>query len=265
MAGSGGTYGYGYSPVRTPRAIGGGAGSFGARTVRRREVYSATGGLGREATGGRSRIQHGGAIPGMGRVSGGGSNRIPSFGGAVTLTGEWEGCLDWFNTFSMRLQKALDAGQERACLLLVRTIKQGIESGQPVGGQPFTPLHWFTIQEKGNDRPLIEQGQLLESIKHKKVGYMAWFVGVFRGEVHHSGFKTVELAIILEEGALIPVTADMWTYLASRGFVLSPRTQYIHIPARPFLRPPIEDRGTQEAMIREISSALIRVMSKVRV
>jgi hypothetical protein len=261
-----GTYGYGYSPVRTPRAIGGGRGSFGATSVRRREVYSATGGLGREATGGRAKIQHGGEVPGF-RTGGarGLAGRMGAFGGAVALTGEWDAAMGWFRTFSSRLEQALNRGQERACLLLVRTIKQGLESGHPVGGQPFTPLHWFTIQEKGNDRPMIEQGQLLESIDYRKVGFQSWFVGISRGEVHHSGFKTVELATILEEGALIPVTMGMHTYLASKGFVLSPQTQYIHIPARPFLRPPIENRGVQEQMIKEISSEVIKVMSKVRV
>lgn len=257
-----GTYGYGFSPIRTPRAIGGGAGSFGAATVRRREVYSATGG---RTMGRRSQIQHGGEIPGMGA----GRGRSPfsgllGTGGAVRLTGEWDSCMTWFQTFSSRLEQALNRGQERACLLLVRTIKQGVESGHPVGGQAFTPLHWFTIQEKGNDRPLIEQGDLLNSIKFKKVGFQSWFVGIFRGEVHHSGFKTVELATIMENGALIPVTMEMHTYLASKGFVLHPQTQYIHIPARPFLRPPIENRGVQELMIREISNEVVKVMSKVR-
>lgn len=237
--------------IRTPRQVGGG--------YRRREIFSATG---QTSWGRRAKIHHGGGAggAGMGQRA---ASRMPSPTGPVTLYGDWKLATAFFAGAQVRIQAALDAGQARACLLLVREIKDGIKRGHPTGGEPFAPLHWFTIQQKGGkETPLIETGQLFNSIKFKKVGFQAWFVGIFKGESHHSGFQTVELAQILEEGALIPVTVSMWTYLQEHGWHLSPNTPYIHIPARPFLSPPIQDEEVQKRMVREISHALLASLTR---
>ena len=109
-------------------------------------------------------------------------------------------------------------------------VKKGIVSGAP-GGQKFAPNSSMTTARKGSSSPLIDKGDLVGSVTYQVLGdNNSVFIGVKKG-------KEVNIAAVHEFGCTIPVTPKMRAYLHYQGVHLKPSTQYIHIPARPFLRP----------------------------
>ena len=108
-------------------------------------------------------------------------------------------------------------------------VKKGIVSGAP-GGQAFVPNSSLTVERKGSSRPLIDHGDLVGSITYEVVDSSSVFIGVKKGKEHN-------IAAVHEFGCTIAVTPKMRAYLHHQGVHLKASTQFIHIPARPFLRP----------------------------
>ena len=108
-------------------------------------------------------------------------------------------------------------------------VKKGIVSGAP-GGQKFVPNSPMTVARKCSSKPLIDKGDLVGSIAYQVIDANNVFVGVKKG-------KEVNIAAVHEFGCTIGVTPKMRAYLHHQGIHLRASTQYIHIPARPFLRP----------------------------
>ena len=108
-------------------------------------------------------------------------------------------------------------------------VKKGIVSGAP-GDQKFAPNSPMTIARKGSSKPLIDKGDLVGSITYQVIDADNVFVGVKKG-------KEINIAAVHEFGCTIQVTPKMRAYLHYQGIHLKASTQYIHIPARPFLRP----------------------------
>lgn len=108
-------------------------------------------------------------------------------------------------------------------------VKKGIVSGAP-GGQAFVPNSPLTVERKGSSKPLINHGDLVGSITYEVVDSKSVFIGVKKGKEHN-------IAAVHEFGCTIAVTPKMRAYLHHQGVHLRASTQYIHIPARPFLRP----------------------------
>ena len=143
------------------------------------------------------------------------------------LSGDWS-----------RLEQILDpaqitAGVKQATARVgnygASEVKKGIVSGAP-GGQKFAPNSPMTIARKGSSKPLIDKGDLVGSITYQVIDANNVFVGIKRG-------KEVNIAAVHEFGCTICVTPKMRAYLHYQGVHLKASTRYIHIPARPFLRP----------------------------
>lgn len=124
------------------------------------------------------------------------------------LEGEWK-------------NKAKPDALKRVTAFYERQIKQNIESGGTFIGKPFTPLAENTIRRKGSSKPLIDTGEMLNSIKTDIIDDITTFVGIKAGTRHADGKEdTAMIAAVHEFGALIPGG---------------------EVPARPFIRPVFED------------------------
>lgn len=140
---------------------------------------------------------------------------------------------DWDKLGSILNPSALKAGIEQAAARVgnygASEVKKGIISGAP-GGQKFVPNSPMTIARKGSSKPLIDKGDLIGSITYQVIDNDNVFIGVKKG-------KEANIAAVHEFGCTIQVTPKMRAYLHYQGIHLKASTQYIHIPARPFLRP----------------------------
>lgn len=167
----------------------------------------------------------------------------------VTGLAEWQNVTD-ANAFSRRLQKNIRRATGLNALAAAKKMRQVIQAG---GLKANAPL---TVALKGSSKPLVEGGDLFQSITVQQINEDEMFVGVLRTE---GDFNLVE---ILHEGATIPVTPAMrWMFLmlakVSDGLMdpsklegraaelyskfqgwkpLAASTTAIVIPERPFVR-----------------------------
>ena len=143
------------------------------------------------------------------------------------LTGDWKRLDEIMNPANIR--KGLNQAVARVGNYGASEVKRGIVSGAP-GGQRFTPNSPLTIARKGSSKPLIDKGDLVGSITYQVIDSNNVFIGVKQG-------KEANIAAVHEFGCTIRVTPKMRAYLHYQDIHLKASTQYIHIPARPFLRP----------------------------
>jgi len=152
-----------------------------------------------------------------------------------------------------RLPGAISQAIAYEATTLAGEIRRGIRAGAP-GGQRFKALADSTIKMKGGkSKPLIEHGDLLNSVHSEKVGQdadeVSYFVGVNKHVKAKNGKDMWNIAEIHEFGTKkfdIRVTPKMrrFFYAMARAKIfkapLNPKTTIIHhpgVPARPFLRP----------------------------
>ena len=143
------------------------------------------------------------------------------------LTGDWGKLVNFLNPSV--LKSALHKAAERVGNEGRTRVVKGIQSGAPAG-IPFKPLNPLTIERKGSSKPLINHGDLIGSITYQNIDDNQIFIGVKKG-------KEANIAAVHEFGCTIRVTHKMRAYLHYNGIHLKASTKYIHIPARPFLRP----------------------------
>jgi len=151
----------------------------------------------------------------------------------VAKFGQWKELRDVMKRFGDRLKKNCSTALMRAGIELEGIIKDRILSGRGM-----KKLHGFTVEEKGSSKPLIDDGDLLNSVGYRFVGPDAVFVGV-----HRKAEDGTDIAAIheREEGTRIKVTPKMRAYLHARGFHLKPTTTELFIPGRPFVKPSYRD------------------------
>ena len=150
------------------------------------------------------------------------------------LTGDWGKLENLLNPMRMR-QKLYQAGA-KVGNYGASEVKKGIRSGAPAG-ETFTPLSQVTIDRKGSSKPLIDKGDLIGSVTYELPSRDTVFIGVKKASKNKDGTSEANIAAVHEFGCTIPVTPKMRAYLHHQGIHLKASTQYIHIPARPFLRP----------------------------
>ena len=143
------------------------------------------------------------------------------------LTGDWGKIANLFNPSA--LKSAIHKAAERVGNEGRTKVIEGIKSGAP-GGVPFKPNNPLTIAMKGSSKPLINHGDLLGSVTYENIDDKHIFIGVKKGQ-------EASIAAVHEFGCTIGVTPKMRAYLHYNGVHLKASTKYIHIPARPFLRP----------------------------
>lgn len=168
-----------------------------------------------------------------------------------TVTGlvEWRNATD-ANSFARRLQKNIRRATGLNALAAAKKMRETIQSGTLKANAPLT------VALKHSSKPLVEGGDLFQSITVQEINEDEQFVGVLRTE---GDFNLVK---ILHEGVSIPVTPAMrWMFLllskASQGLMdpsklegraaelfgkfqdwkpLAASTTTIVIPERPFVR-----------------------------
>lgn len=179
--------------------------------------------------------------------------------GGASKIGDWDKASRTLVGMSGRVQKALIKGLGRAGQRMRTEIRKGIKAGAP-GGNALEPLTAFTIHRKGSSKPLIDNSDLLDSITYEvDKQQLAVFIGVLRSAQNRDGESLVDLALVHEEGAVIPVTPKMRGYFMwAFGIRLKPSTQFITIPARPFLRPSFQAhaRRVGNVVLDEVRTSL---------
>jgi hypothetical protein len=136
----------------------------------------------------------------------------------------------------------------------VSTLRDSIRKGWFYKNSPVT------VTLKGSNKPLIDNADLYGNCGAKLVPW-----GFVCGTQKISPRGQVDVAVILHEGATIPVTDKMrnaWKYFAKitggRVRPLKASTTHIKIPSRPFLRMAfIDDQTFGRTVIRGWKMALI--------
>ena len=168
-----------------------------------------------------------------------------------SLSGDWDRLETILNP--SRLTAGIQQAAARVGNYGASQVKKGIVSGAP-GGQKFAPLSPVTIARKGSSKPLIDKGDLVVSITYQVIDADNVFVGVKKG-------KEANIAAVHEFGCTIGVTPKMRAYLHHQGVHLRASTQYIHIPARPFLRPVLLSSEFKAGVAEIYIQAIERIFS----
>ena len=143
--------------------------------------------------------------------------------------GQWNKLRDVMKRFDDRLQKNCSVALMRAGIEIEGIIKDRILSGRGM-----KKLHGFTVEEKGSSKPLIDDGDLLNSVGYRFVGSDAVFVGVHRKAADGTNIAAIHER---ETGTRVRVTPKMRAYLGSKGLHLKASTTALFIPGRPFVKP----------------------------
>ena len=160
------------------------------------------------------------------------------------LTGDWNKIGNILNP--AKIKAALTKCAARVGNYGASQVKKGIINGN------FTPLHPVTIARKHSSKPLVDHGDLVGSITYqvfdetKRV-----FIGVKKG-------KEANIAAVHEFGCTISVTPKMRAYLHHIGIHLKSTTQYINIPARPYLRPVLQSQD----FLNEVKNIYMRALKE---
>ena len=159
------------------------------------------------------------------------------------LTGDWDKLNNLLNP--QRMKNKLHQAAAKAGNYGASEVKKGI-----VSGKNFAPNHPYTVAKKGSSKPLIDKGDLIGSVTYEVFNNdNAVFIGVKK--TVKNGENVANIAAVHEFGCTIKVTPKMRAYLHYNGLHLKNSTQYIHIPARPFLSPVFKSKDFQ-AKIAEI-------------
>ena len=167
--------------------------------------------------------------------------------------------------FQRGMEAALKKAILRVCLLLQDEIRGRIIKNEY---GPITDLAVLSKSaKKKSSKALIDTGGLVQNITYKIIDPTTAFVGILRtartakrGGVS-SGMTVFNLGRVLHDGVTIRVTdrmRDFFRAMASEypgeWLPLRRSTTAIRIPARPFIKKPIEDR----AVVRKISEEWAR-------
>lgn len=168
------------------------------------------------------------------------------------LAGDWNRIENILNP--KRLMSIFHRAAARVGVYGASEVQKGIVSGAP-GGWTFTPNSPATVEMKGSSKPLIDKGDLLGSVNYEVLDNgNGVFIGIKYG-------KEANIAAVHEFGCTIGVTPKMRAYLHFRGINLRKSTQYIHIPARPFLHPVLHSEEflnkVREIYIKALTGAFL--------
>jgi hypothetical protein len=161
------------------------------------------------------------------------------------LIGDWAKCKAFLERLDDNFKKAYKTGLNRIGQAAVKSLKKGMTEGAP-GGQRYAPNHPFTIARKGSSKPLINHGDLRNSITSRVIDGATVFVGVLRTAKGREGHPLVNIAAVHELGdgqggdLYIKVTPKMRAWFHRQGLHLKNSTKYIRILRRPTFEPVFE-------------------------
>lgn len=176
------------------------------------------------------------------------------------LSGDWGKVQKILNGMGPNVKAAKALGLRRAAIQAQSDFKEGMRSGSP-GGQTYRPLSGFSVEARteavqskktkkaiaspGGAKPLINHGDLWNSITHAIVGEDEAFAGVLRSSRSKDGTSMANIAAVHEFGCLIAVTPKMRGWFRYRGHPLKRSTTYIRIPMRPTFGPVVEAKAEE--------------------
>ncbi|HHY36545.1 MAG TPA: hypothetical protein GX518_02520 [Firmicutes bacterium] len=178
----------------------------------------------------------------------------------VEMIGDWAKCKVFLEKLDDNFKKAYKTALQQVGQQAVKDLKEGMTEGAP-GGEPYVPNHPFTIARKKSSKPLIDHGDLRNSITYRVIDDASVFVGVLRAAMSSDGQSLVNIAAVHElgdgggEDLLIEVTSKMRAYLHTQGLHLKKDTKYIKIPRRPTFEPVFEaERENWARLFAEVVS-----------
>jgi len=161
------------------------------------------------------------------------------------LVGDWDLALKdlddrrFMRALKKELRYALRRIGERFVALSVKWIQ----------GKKFAPNKPATIARKGTSTPLVEHGDLFRSITYDvRANELTLWVGVNRQEKNKKGDDLANIAAFLHEGYSIKVK--------SAGKADGVKA----VPARPFIRGPMESREFDDFAAKELDGAVYRAL-----
>lgn len=159
----------------------------------------------------------------------------------IVRTGAWQAVSVGLQRLEGNIDKHHTKIVRKAGQLARRVIVKNLRSGGSLVGNPFHPNSDVTIDLKGSSSPLIDNGDLMGSIKSKMQGKYRVFVGPSR--MHPSG---ANIGAILHDG----------TDRAGRGnsVTIEPRRFIGDVAESNFLADKIENimQDMYEQMIKEL-------------
>ena len=165
----------------------------------------------------------------------------------LDMEGDWGKALE---IAEGELRKRVRKGMARGVAKGATTIQGKVKANIDRGRSEHKANHPFTVEQKGSSRPLVDTGDMANSVSVQFLSELVAVIGVSRNTP-----KGVSIAAVQEFGATIRVTDKMRGYLHSVGLHLKPDTKAIVIPPRPFLRPAWEE-GQEE--VHEIITEEVR-------
>lgn len=135
--------------------------------------------------------------------------------GGVRLSGAWDAYLKAMDpkAFQVRLARHLTTAAERVGRNFTAAARRAIRAGV------YAPNSPVTVILKGSSKPLVDKGDLFQSITFQVVDPYNVRMGVIRAR---SGDKLVNVALIVHEGATInvkqhpKVRAKVWAMVRSK-------------------------------------------------
>jgi len=194
----------------------------------------------------------------------------------LTKTGAWDAARRILGSAPKRIREAENKAVLQEAQFFRTKIVEGLRTGAP-GGEALQPLAPTTLAirklsgGKGT-KPLVHHGDLRNSIAVVKEGDGV-FIGVLRSAKSSGGGSLVNVAAIHEFGSrpiVVKITPKVRTFLHAAfrkagleeksGDRPSTGVAIIRIPARPFLRPVLEEHGAPEVVARRFIERVAKIL-----
>jgi len=108
------------------------------------------------------------------------------------LFGEWEKAINRLANAGELMERNMERATRRNSIKLRDEMKRTITRGVP----EWEPLSPKTIARKGSSKPLIDTGDMRNSINQKDIEPMLAFIGVPRGAKNRDGGDLVRIAAV---------------------------------------------------------------------
>lgn len=125
-------------------------------------------------------------------------------------TGNWGKYARRLDSASRNFDSKMKKSVGKAAVKLSTLVKKNITDGGETAGEPFEALDPRTIARKGSSAPLIDHGDMRNSVKPTKVDLWGWFVGITGEETGEDGASIAEYAAAHEYGAINSAGTEMF-------------------------------------------------------
>ena len=150
--------------------------------------------------------------------------------------GNWAGHGQMLKSACSKIDRVAQQSIGKAAVKLASFVKVNITDGGSTGGAKFLPLAESTKKRKKSTKPLLDNGDMRNSIKAVKQNNWSYFVGIPGTTKSPEGTSIADYATAHEFGAVIKTKSGAT----------------IIIPARPFFRPVIKKK--KDALIKEVEN-----------